>query len=148
MMGRGYQHNLKEKLQSEKNETHRNRSPPSWNKTARKKKKCCFSWHNTSHSTHNTTPDMTIRLLPEVEPLTLLYTIFHEKGSPFGRRLPAAVPVLGHYREYPPGLLDDQSLVHTGSRKPSIAVHCLCWKNDLQSEKKQKMTTAIIYLKY
>ena len=39
MMDRGYQHNLKEKLQSEINETHRNRSRRSWNKTARKKKK-------------------------------------------------------------------------------------------------------------
>ena len=33
MMDRGYQHNLKDKLQSEINETHRNRSPRSWNKT-------------------------------------------------------------------------------------------------------------------
>ena len=39
MMDRGYQHNLKEKLQSEINETHRNRSRRSWNKTARKKKR-------------------------------------------------------------------------------------------------------------
>ena len=42
------EHNLKEKLPSEINETHRNWSPRSWNKTARKKKKCCLSWHNTS----------------------------------------------------------------------------------------------------
>ena len=35
----------------------------------------------------------TRRLLPAVQPLTLLYTIFHEKGTPFGRGFPAAVPV-------------------------------------------------------
>ena len=71
-------------------------------------------WQSPLQSTQNTRPGLTIRLLPEVQPLTLLYTIFHEKGPPFGRRPPAAVPVLGHYREYPQGLLDDQSLVHTG----------------------------------
>ena len=48
MMDRGYQHSLKEKLQSEINEAHGNRRPRSWNKTARKKKKCYFSWQNTS----------------------------------------------------------------------------------------------------
>ena len=36
MMDRGYQHNLKEELQSEINETHRNRIPRSWNKTVEK----------------------------------------------------------------------------------------------------------------
>ena len=38
MMDRGYQHNLKDKLQSEINETHRNRSPRSWNKTEQGRK--------------------------------------------------------------------------------------------------------------
>ena len=39
MMDRGYQHNLKDKLQSEINETHRNRSPRSWNKTEQGRKR-------------------------------------------------------------------------------------------------------------
>ena len=39
MMARGYQHNLKDKLQSEINETHRNRSPRSWNKTEQGRKR-------------------------------------------------------------------------------------------------------------
>ena len=38
-MDRGYQHNLKDKLQSEINETHRNRSPGSWNKTEQGRKR-------------------------------------------------------------------------------------------------------------
>ena len=94
-------------------------------------------WQSLLHSTHNTRPAWQLDSSPRSNPLPF-YTIFHEKVSPFGRRLPAAVPVLGHYREYPQGLLDDQSLVNIGSRKPSIAVNCLCWKNDLHSEKKKK----------
>ena len=39
MMDRGYQHNLKDKSQSEINETHRNRSPCSWNKTEQGRKR-------------------------------------------------------------------------------------------------------------
>ena len=39
MMSRGYQHNLKDKLQSEINKTHRNRSPRSWNKTEQGRKR-------------------------------------------------------------------------------------------------------------
>ena len=39
MIDRGYQHNLKDKLQSEINETHRNRSPCSWNKTEQGRKR-------------------------------------------------------------------------------------------------------------
>ena len=39
MMYRGCQHNLKDKLQSEINETHRNRSSPSWNKTEQGRKR-------------------------------------------------------------------------------------------------------------
>ena len=39
MMNRGYHHNLKDKLQSEINETHRNRSPRSWNKTEQGRKR-------------------------------------------------------------------------------------------------------------
>ena len=84
----------------------------------------------------------TRRLLPAVQPLTLLYTIFHEKRYPFRVGVPRSCPRIGHYREYPPGLLDDQSLVYTGSHKSSISLsfsfHCLCWKNDPQSEKKRK----------
>ena len=39
MMNRGYQHNWKDKLQSKINETHRNRSPRSWNKTEQARKR-------------------------------------------------------------------------------------------------------------
>ena len=39
MMNRGYQHNLKDKLQSEINKTHRNRTPRSWNKTNQGRKR-------------------------------------------------------------------------------------------------------------
>ena len=42
MMDRGYQHNLKEKLQSEINETHRNRSPRSRNKQRGRKRNVTF----------------------------------------------------------------------------------------------------------
>ena len=42
MMDRGYQHNLKEKLQSEINETHRNRSPRSLNKQRGRKRNVAF----------------------------------------------------------------------------------------------------------
>ena len=67
---------------------------------------------------------------------------FSRKRYPFRAGVPRSCPRIGHYREYPPGLLDDQSLVYTGSHKSSISLsfsfHCLCWKNDPQSEKKRK----------
>ena len=40
------------------------------------------------------------RLRAEVQPLTLLYTIFDGKGSPFR----AKPPRMRNYRDYPPGL--------------------------------------------
>ena len=51
----------------------------------------------------------------------------HVEGTPFGRRLPQlsppAVPVLGHYSEYPLGLLDDDRPV-SRTYMLTQAVHC------------------------
>ena len=63
---------------------------------------------------------------------------FSRKRFLFRAEAPRNCPRIGHYREYPPGwVLDNHYLVLTGSHKLSIAVHCLCWKNDLHSEKKE-----------
>ena len=58
MMYRCYQHNLKDKLQSEIIETHRNpKSALLKQNRARKEKKCCLSWHNRELKNHDEVHD-------------------------------------------------------------------------------------------